>query len=86
MKFAKQKRWIDMTEALGGSYCRVLSGQRRPSLSIEAGVDFAAQCIEECLPHAAEKNITLILENHYKDDFWEYPEFATKSRCVLQTC
>src|SRR5882724_389902 len=53
----KQKRWIDMTEALGGSYCRVLSGQRRPSLSIEAGVDFAAQCIEECLPHAAEKNI-----------------------------
>src|ERR1022692_4924282 len=27
---AKQKRWIDMTQVLGGSYCRVLSGQRRP--------------------------------------------------------
>jgi sugar phosphate isomerase/epimerase len=22
--------------------------------------------------------VTLIIENHYKDDFWEYPEFAQK--------
>ncbi|WP_341227436.1 sugar phosphate isomerase/epimerase family protein [uncultured Arcticibacterium sp.] len=72
----KQKRWIQMTHILGGSYCRVLSGQRRPELSIDEGVSLAASCIEACLPLAAEKGITLILENHYKDDFWEYPEFA----------
>ena len=77
-EIAKQKRWIDMTYVLGGSYCRVLSGQRRPELSIEQGVQLAAECIEACLPYAQEKNITLILENHYKDDFWEYPEFAQK--------
>lgn len=75
----KQKHWIDMTSALGGSYCRVLSGQRRPELSIEEGLQLAAGCIRECLPHAAGQNITLILENHYKDDFWEYPEFAQKA-------
>jgi len=74
----KQKKWIDMTFALGGSYCRVLSGQRRPELSMEEGVKLAAECIETCLPYAQERNITLILENHYKDDFWEYPEFAQK--------
>lgn len=74
----KQKKWIDMTQALGGSYCRVLSGQRRPELSIEEGLDFVAACIKECLPYAKERGITLILENHYKDDFWEYPEFAQK--------
>jgi sugar phosphate isomerase/epimerase len=74
----KQKNWIDMTRALGGSYCRVLSGQRRPSLSIDEGVKLAADCILELLPYAAERNITLIIENHYKDDFWEYPEFAQK--------
>ncbi len=74
----KQKGWIDMTHALGGSYCRVLSGQRRPELSIEEGVKLAADCIQECIPYAREKNITLIIENHYKDDFWEYPEFAQK--------
>lgn len=74
----KQKRWIDMTYELGGNYCRVLSGQRRPELSLDQGIKFAAACIEECLPYAADRNITLILENHYKDDFWEYPEFAQK--------
>ena len=74
----KQKRWIDMTQTLGGSYCRVLSGQKRPELSIEEGVKLAADCILECLPYAQERNITLIIENHYKDDFWDYPEFAQK--------
>jgi len=75
----KEKKWIDMTYALGGSYCRVLSGQRRPELSIDEGVRFAADCIEECLSYAEDRNITLILENHYKDDFWIYPEFAQKA-------
>jgi len=74
----KQKRWIDMTHVLGGSYCRVLSGQRRPELSVNEGVALAAASIEACLPYAEERNVTLILENHYKDDFWEYPEFAQK--------
>ncbi len=74
----KQKHWIHMTSQLGGSFCRVLSGQRRPELSITEGVDLAAECIIACLPYAQELGITLILENHYKDDFWEYPEFAQK--------
>jgi sugar phosphate isomerase/epimerase len=77
-EIAKQKLWIDMTHILGGSYCRVLSGQRRPELSVDEGVKLAADSIEACLPYAQERGITLILENHYKDDFWEYPEFAQK--------
>ena len=75
----KQKRWIDMTHTLGGSFCRVLSGQRRPELSIDEGIKLAAECIFDCLPYAQDRNITLILENHYKDDFWKYPEFAQKA-------
>lgn len=77
-EIAKQKRWIDMTQILGGTYCRVLSGQRRPGLTVEEGVKLAAECIYACLPYAQDRGITLILENHYKDDFWEYPEFAQK--------
>ena len=77
-EITKQKYWIDMTQALGGSYCRVLSGQRRPELTADEGVKLAADSIYECLPYAQERGITLILENHYKDDFWEYPEFAQK--------
>ena len=77
-EIAKQKRWIDMTHTLGGSYCRVLSGQRRPELTTEEGITLAADCIESCLPYAEAAGITLIIENHYKDDFWDYPEFAQK--------
>ncbi len=83
-EIAKQKRWIEMTHSLGGRYCRVLSGQRRPELSIDEGVEFAAQSIEACLPFAEEREITLIIENHYKDDFWEYPEFAQKMDVFCQ--
>jgi sugar phosphate isomerase/epimerase len=80
----KQLRWIHMTHVLGGSFCRVLSGQRRPELSIDQGVNFAAECIHACLPKAQELDITLILENHYKDDFWEYPEFAQQMEVFCQ--
>jgi sugar phosphate isomerase/epimerase len=80
----KQRTWIDMTYALGGSYCRVLSGQKRPAITIEEGIKYATDCIYECLPYAQERNIILILENHYKDDFWQYPEFAQKMDVFCQ--
>ncbi len=78
-EIAKQKHWIEMTSVLGGSYCRVLSGQRRPGMAVDRGVELAASAIRACLPFAEEKGITLILENHYKDDFWEFPEFAQQA-------
>src|SRR5688572_22638709 len=37
-EIAKQKGWIDMAQALGSSFCRVLSGQRRPEVTREAGL------------------------------------------------
>lgn len=83
-EIAKQHRWIDMTVALGGRFCRVLSGQRRPGLSIDEGVGLAADSIRACLPYAADHGITLVIENHYKDDFWEYPEFAQKMDVFCQ--
>jgi sugar phosphate isomerase/epimerase len=70
--------WIDMTAELGGRFCRVLSGQRRHEVSTADGIRWAAESIEACIPHAAERGITLILENHYKDNFWQFPEFAQK--------
>jgi sugar phosphate isomerase/epimerase len=74
-----EKGWIDMTTVLGGQFCRVLSGQRRPDVSRADGLRFAAECIEACLPHAAANGVTLILENHYKDNYWQYPEFAQRT-------
>lgn len=76
----KEKHWIRMAAALGASYCRVLSGQRRPG----ATLDQVVRCIEACLPEAEGCSVTLILENHYKDDFWTYPEFAQKLEVFTQ--
>jgi sugar phosphate isomerase/epimerase len=73
-----EKSWIDMAAALGATFCRVLSGQRRPEISRQQGIQYAADCIQACLPHAAQNGITLVIENHYKDNYWQYPEFAQK--------
>ena len=74
----KEKNWIRMAAALGAKFCRVLSGQRRPELTRAQGIDLVVASIEACLPEAEKCGVTLILENHYKDDFWSYPEFAQK--------
>lgn len=72
----KEKFWIDMTAAMGGQFCRVLSGQRRPEVARHDGIRLAAECIDVCADYARQRGVTLIIENHYKDDFWIYPEFA----------
>ncbi len=74
----KEKNWIRMAATLGAGTCRVLSGQRRPELTRQQGVDLVVQSIEACLPEAEACGVTLVIENHYKDDFWTYPEFAQK--------
>jgi sugar phosphate isomerase/epimerase len=56
--------------------CRVLSGQRRPGIAEDDGVAMVVECIEQALPYAAERGVILAMENHYKDNYWAYPEFA----------
>ena len=67
---------IEMSAALGAKYCRVLSGQRRKEITYEEGMKYVVDSINACIPTAEKYGITLILENHYKDDFWTEPEFA----------
>jgi sugar phosphate isomerase/epimerase len=74
----QEKNWIRMAATLGAKYCRVLSGQRRPELTQARGLDLVVAAIEACLPEAEKCGVTLIIENHYKDDFWSFPEFAQK--------
>ena len=59
----KEKRMIELTAFFGGSYCRVLSGQRRPGLSRDKGVAQVVRVIRELTsfrpqprrhPHARE--------------------------------
>ena len=72
----KEKFWIDLTAQLGGKFCRVLTGQRREDVSRAEGVRYSVEGINAAIPYAAERGVVLNIENHYKDGYWKYPEFA----------
>jgi sugar phosphate isomerase/epimerase len=72
----REKKMIDVTASLGGRFCRVLSGQRRPQITRAEGIRLVVESIRELLGHACQRGIVLTLENHYKDNYWKYPEFA----------
>ena len=76
---------IRVARVLGGpgTVCRVLTGQRYPEVVREQGIEWVAEAIAALLPVAREFEIVLGLENHYKDGFWRYPEFAQKQDVFL---
>lgn len=79
----RQKRAIDLSVRIGARYCRTLSGQKYPGLSIREGVARASTCITEALDYAVRQDVVLCLENHYKVGEWLYPEFAQQEEPFL---
>jgi sugar phosphate isomerase/epimerase len=82
----REAELIRVTRRLGGprSVCRVLSGQRYPEVDRRQGLEWVVACIGELLPLAREHDVVLGLENHYKDGFWKYPEFAQQQDVFLE--
>ncbi|PLS18646.1 myo-inositol catabolism protein IolH [Bacillus sp. M6-12] len=83
----KMKQMINVMAYLGPAEfrsCRVLSGQKRPQVSREEGIRWTVESINKLLPYAEEKQVYLVMENHYKDGFWNYPEFAQASDIYLE--
>lgn len=74
----REKRMIELTAFFGGRFCRVLSGQRRVGLSRAEGVAQVVHVIKSLLPFAKKHGVVLTMENHYKDNYWQYPEFAQR--------
>ena len=74
----REKRMIAITAFLGGRFCRVLSGQRRPQITRSEGIAQVVRVITGLLPFAEAHGVVLTMENHYKDNYWQYPEFAQK--------
>lgn len=83
-ELAKQKKAIDLTAKLGGLFCRTLSGQNRPGLDRKQAVRWCVEMIRETVAYAEEKGVIINIENHYKDGYWEYPEFALRSDVFLE--
>lgn len=81
-----QQQMIRVAHKLGGEgvVCRVLSGQRWPEVPHAEGLAHAHAGITACLPLAQELGVILGLENHYKDGYWLYAEFAQKMDVFLE--
>ncbi|TDF97076.1 sugar phosphate isomerase/epimerase family protein [Paenibacillus piri] len=85
-EIGKMKQMIDVMAYLGPAdfrSCRVLSGQKRPDVSREDGIRWTVESINLLLPYAEQKKVHLVMENHYKDGFWVYPEFAQATDIFL---
>jgi len=80
----REKRMIEITAFFGGRFCRVLSGQRRPEMSRAVGVAQVVRAITGLLPFAEKHGVVLTMENHYKDNYWKYPEFAQKMDVFIE--
>lgn len=80
----RQRDAIDLCVALGVRHCRTLSGQRVPDMSRADGVARTVEGITRSLEYAAERDVVLCMENHYKDGNWRYPEFAQAEDVFLE--
>ena len=83
----REAEMIRVTRRLGGPRAG-LPRPLRPALSRASsraqGLEWVVACIEQVLPVAREHDVVLGLENHYKDGFWKYPEFAQKQDVFLE--
>jgi sugar phosphate isomerase/epimerase len=80
----RQRAAIDLCVALGIRHCRTLSGQRFPGMSRQEGIERTVEGIRRSLDYAEMKDVTLCMENHYKDGTWQYPEFAQPEDIFLE--
>jgi sugar phosphate isomerase/epimerase len=62
--------------------CFLASGV--PSYPVKAGVSQVVRIVKSLLPFAEEHGVILTMENHYKDNYWKYPEFAQKMEVFVE--
>jgi sugar phosphate isomerase/epimerase len=81
-----ESRMIEVARLLGGrgTVCRILSGQQRPGVRREQGVEWVLEAIEQLVPVARAAGVVLGMENHYKDGQWTSVEFALKMDVFLE--
>jgi sugar phosphate isomerase/epimerase len=61
----KIKKWVDATEWLGASHLRVFGGELPAGATEEQGVQWVAEVMKPACEYAAQKGITLGIEDHH---------------------
>jgi sugar phosphate isomerase/epimerase len=58
------KEGIDTALKLGTGILRVFSGDKKEGMSFEKAENWIVECFKELAPHAENKGVTMVLENH----------------------
>lgn len=78
------KRAIVAANKLKAQAIRFVTGQGHPEVSVEKGIQWIVQGLEEIVKFAIPYNVQVRLENHWRDrSVWELPDFALKSEVFL---
>jgi sugar phosphate isomerase/epimerase len=81
---ARQRAAIDLSVTLGIRFCRTLSGQNRPGLTRQQGIERTVEGLRRSLEYAERHDVILCMENHYKDGTWTHREFAQPEDVFLE--
>lgn len=86
MYLEEMKQNIQAARQLGAFGVRVTTGIRHPILKEEDGIRWVIDSLKRLADYAQPQNITLALENHYKDrnSGWKWPDFAQKGEVFLK--
>ena len=83
-QIVEERHAIQAASVLGVTYVRVLSGQAHPGVERSTGVEWAVTAITGLLDFADQYGVILAMENHFRDHFWTYPEFAQAGEVFLE--
>ncbi len=78
------RRNIDVAARLGGTCVRLTAGQVHPTVSREEGVAWACEGLKAAAEYAVGQKVWVAYEDHYKDYFWERPDFSQRGEIFLE--
>ncbi|HEX9531302.1 MAG TPA: sugar phosphate isomerase/epimerase family protein [bacterium] len=83
-EIARTRNDIEVAAALGATCVRITAGQAHPQTTRVDGIRWVVDAVRPLLDHAARHQVFLAFENHYKDYFWDHPDFAQRAETFLE--
>lgn len=83
-ELAITKRNIDVAARLRATCIRATAGQAHSGISHEQGVIWAAEGLRAAVEYAERRGVWVAYEDHYKDYFWERPDFSQRGEIFLE--
>lgn len=78
------KRNIDAAARLGATCIRATAGQAHRGITREQGIAWAVEGLAAAVDYAQPRGVWVAYEDHFKDFFWEQPDFSQRGEVFLE--